>query len=142
MHTTQKRWLSGKESTYSKKVSKTVIFKQVWTNWRVVNIKTWNTRGNCGQIAFDKFEEIYVKRYNTAYPLKSQRKRRKNERVNPKPCILPWLEDAIARKQNALYHEFVKTPSLDNKAKYNKLSIFCKKHVFIWKVLKLYTEII
>ena len=38
---------------------------------------------------FDKFCDIYTNHYNTAYPLKSQYTRRKNERVDPKPWILP-----------------------------------------------------
>ena len=84
------------------------------------------------QTTFDKFDEIYTKHYNTAYPLSSIRIRRKNERQNPKPWILPWLEDACARKQKA-YYEFVKTPSPENKAKYDKLQLFCEKHVDIAK---------
>ena len=66
------------------------------------------------QTAYNKFEEIYMKHYNTAFPLKANRTRRENERQNPKPWILPWLEDACARRQNA-YHEFVKRPSSENK---------------------------
>ena len=80
------------------------------------------------QSAYDKFEEIYLKHYDHAYPLKCNRIRRKNERLNPKPWILPWLEDACARRQNA-YHFFVKTPSIENKAKYDKLNQFCEKHI-------------
>ena len=84
------------------------------------------------QTAYNKFEEIYLKHYNDAYPLKSNNVRRKNERANPKPWILPWLEDACARKQKA-YHEFVKTPIPENKAKYDKLNLFCDKHIEIAK---------
>ena len=84
------------------------------------------------QTAYNKFEEIYLKHYNEAYPLKRNRVRRKNERANPKPWILPWLEDACARKQNA-YHEFVKTPTPENKAKYDNLNLFCEKHIEIAK---------
>ena len=80
------------------------------------------------QTQYDKFSEIYMEHYNTAYPLKSQRVRRKNERQDPKPWILPWLEDACARK-NLLFHDFVKTPTPENKAKYDKLDQFCTKHV-------------
>ena len=36
------------------------------------------------------------KNYNMAYPLRNNNHRRKTECVNPKPWILPWLEDAIA----------------------------------------------
>ena len=49
------------------------------------------------QTSHSKFEEIYLKHYETAYPLKSNHIRRKNERKNPKPWILPWLEDACSR---------------------------------------------
>ena len=75
-----------------------------------------------------KFYETYTKHYNTAYPPKSQHKRRNNERKNPKPWILPWLEDACARK-NKLYHSFVKEPTTANKVKYKKMNDFCKKHI-------------
>ena len=84
------------------------------------------------QTAFTKFEDIYLKHYNAAYPPKSQRIRRKNERVNPKPWILPWLETACARKQ-AAYHKFIKTPSPENKAEYDKLNSFCEKHIILAK---------
>ena len=50
------------------------------------------------------------------------------ERKNSKPWILPWLEDACARK-NKLYHNFVKNPSSENKTKYDKLKKFCKIHI-------------
>ena len=84
------------------------------------------------QTSYDKFEEIYLKHYDTAYPLKTNHIRRKNERQNPKPWILPWLEDACSRK-NKLFHAYVKEPSPENKAKYDKLKEFCKKHVDIAK---------
>ena len=84
------------------------------------------------QSAYSKFDETYMKHYNKAYPLKSDHVRRKNERKNPKPWILPWLEDACARKNN-LYHEFVNRPTPENKAKYEKLNEFCAKHVDIAK---------
>ena len=77
------------------------------------------------QDSYDKLEEIYMKHYNTAYPLKSSRVLRNHERKNPKPWILPWLEDACARK-NKFYYDFVKNPSPENKAKYIQLDKFCK----------------
>ena len=77
---------------------------------------------------FSKFLGTYNEHYYTAYPLKSKSIRRRNERKNSKPWILPWLEDACARK-NKLYHEFVKNPSPQNKTKYNKLKKFCKIHI-------------
>ena len=79
------------------------------------------------QEQYDKFSEIYAKHYDTAYPLITKRVSRKNERVNPKPWILPWLEDACARK-NESYHKFVKFPTSENKAAYEKLKGFCEKH--------------
>ena len=85
------------------------------------------------QESYDKLNEIYMSHYDTAYPLKSNRIRRNHERKDPKPWILPWLEDACARK-NKLYHEFVKKPSPENKTKYNKLNEFCKKHINIAKI--------
>ena len=84
------------------------------------------------QDQYNKFTKIYMAHYNTAYPIKSQRKRRKNERQSPKPWILPWLEDACARKK-LLYHEFVLEPTVKNKTKYEKMEKFCKKHVNIAK---------
>ena len=39
------------------------------------------------------FLEIYTKHYNDAFPLTKDRVRRKRERVDPKPWILPWLEE-------------------------------------------------
>ena len=74
-----------------------------------------------------------MKHYNAAYPLKSSRVLRNPERKDPKPWILPWLEDACARK-NKIYFEFVKNPSSENKAKYVKLDKFCKKHINIAKI--------
>ena len=86
---------------------------------------------------YNKFHGIYMKHYDFAYPMKKKKVgRRKNERKNSKPWILPWLEDAIARKQN-LYHEyikeFVKNPSTADKTAYNKLEKFCCKHVDLAK---------
>ena len=74
-----------------------------------------------------------MRHYNTAYPLKSNRIRRNHERKDPKPWILPWLEDACSHK-NKLYHVFVKKPSLENKARYTKMKDFCNKHVKIAKI--------
>ena len=58
--------------------------------------------------------------------------RRKHERAQPKPWILPWLEDAINRKQN-LYHDFVEVNTTANKVKYDKMKKFTEKHVKICK---------
>ena len=96
----------------------------------LINAEKWeDVPENTGaQTTFNKFDEIYTNHYNTAYPLNSKRIRRQNERVNPKPWILPWLEDACSRK-NRLYHEYVKKPTPENKFKYDKLNTFCKKHI-------------
>ena len=83
-------------------------------------------------VQYEMFTEIYVKHYNTAYPTIKNKVRRKNERKNSKPWILPWLEDAIKRKQKS-YHDFVKNNSAANKATYNKLNKFCRKHVNLAK---------
>ena len=76
---------------------------------------------------YNKFCEIYTKNYETAYPLKRNRIRRKNERKNPKPWILPWLEDACSRKQD-LYHKSVQFPTKENIQAYKKMDKFCEKH--------------
>ena len=101
---------------------------------QLIDDEIWEDIGDelDAQESYNKFEEIYLKHYDSAYPLKSTYKRRKNERENPKPWILPWLEDACARK-NRLYHVFVKNPTPENKSKYKKLNEFCKKHIGIAK---------
>lgn len=80
------------------------------------------------QSQYDKFTEIYTKHYNSAYPLKTEHTRRKNERKKPRPWILPWLEDACSRK-NMLYHTYVKEPTIANKTIYLKMKEFCEKHI-------------
>ena len=70
----------------------------------------------------------YNRIYTTVYPTKRQFQRRQNERVNPKPWILPWLEEAIERK-NYAYHDYVKEPVDRNQLKYDRLKKFCTKHV-------------
>ena len=71
---------------------------------------------------YNKFTQIYMRHYNNAYPIKSQRERRNNERVNPKPWILPWLEDACARK-NLLYHAYINEPTTANKTMTRTISL-------------------
>ena len=90
-------------------------------NWEIPN-------GLDAGAQYEHFLEIYIKHYNTAYPLVTKRERRKNERLLPKKWILPWLEDATARK-NRLYHDFVKNPTAVNKAKYSKMKKFTDKHI-------------
>ena len=100
----------------------------------LINSETWEEINDDmdAQAQYDKFNEIYTRNYNTAYPLKTEKVRRKNERKNSKPWILPWLEDACARKKN-LYHEFILVPTVENKAKYDKMNEFCAKHVDLAK---------
>ena len=88
------------------------------------------------QNRYDKFMEIYMRHYEVAFP--KSRPKRKNERKIPKPWILPWLEDACARKNN-LYIEFIKKPTEVDKARYDKLDKFCRKHVDLAKQ-KYYTS--
>ena len=90
---------------------------------QLIDTETWDeiTDDMNAQESYDKLNEIYMSHYDTAYPLKSNRIRRNHERKDPKPWILPWLEDTCARK-NKLYHEFVTKPSPENKTKYNKLN--------------------
>ena len=68
---------------------------------QLIDNESWDeiTEDLDSQTSYSKFEEIYLKHYNTAYELKSNHTRRKNERHNPKPWILPWLEDACSRKK-------------------------------------------
>jgi hypothetical protein len=58
--------------------------------------------------------------------------RRANEREDPKPWILPWLESACARKNEKLFLK-VTVPTIENKVKYKKLDRFCRKHVDLAK---------
>ena len=77
---------------------------------------------------YNKFSEIYTELYDQAYPLKNKGPRRKNERRDPKPWILPWLEDACARRQNLLYLK-VKYPTTINISAHYKYDKFCNKHI-------------
>ena len=79
------------------------------------------------ELKYNKFADIYTKHYNTAYPDKLRKKRR-NERKDPKPWILPWLEDACNRK-NKLYRKFISEPTIANKTKYTKMKKFTEKHI-------------
>ena len=83
------------------------------------------------QKKYDKFIVKYTTLYETAFPKKSAPKR-KRQRKNPKPWILPWLEEACERK-NRLYHTYVKNPSIENKTKYAKMKKFVLKHIRLAK---------
>ena len=100
---------------------------------QLISDENWDIPdGLDAQGQYDHLMDIYVKHYNTAYPLITKRERRKNERLLPKKWILPWLEDASARK-NRLYHAYVKNPTVENKTKYNKMRKFINKHTKIAK---------
>ena len=76
----------------------------------LITDETWDIPEQLdAQSQYDLFVETYTKHYNTAYPLNTKRIRRKKERLNPKPWILPWLEEACDRK-NALYFDWIKKP--------------------------------
>ena len=79
---------------------------------------------------YKNFIDTYNKHYNDAFKLTSTR--RKNQRKDPKPWIMPWLEDACERKNKA-YHEKIANPSPENTSKYNKLKAFTDKHVNLGK---------
>ena len=76
---------------------------------------------------YDEFCKIYTAHYDNSFPLKINRILRKNERQNPKPWILPWLEDACARK-NDLHFTSVNSPTVANVSAYKKMNKFCEKH--------------
>lgn len=83
------------------------------------------------QVKYDKFIKIYTEHYNKAFP-SSNNARRKNQRKNPKPWILPWLEVACDRK-NRLYYKYIDDPTPQNKAKYDKMKRFVAKHIKLAK---------
>ena len=80
---------------------------------------------------------VYYYLTDTAFPPKSSSNRKKKRAV-PKPWILPWLEEACARKNDA-YFTHVKSPTTPNLVKYNKLKKFVNKHIKKAK-LKYYTS--
>ena len=83
------------------------------------------------QLKYDKFIKIYTSHYETAFPKKATA-RRKKQRQNPKPWILPWVEEACDRKNN-LYSQFIKEPTTPNKIKYEKMKKFISKHIKLSK---------
>ncbi len=82
------------------------------------------------QLKYSKFIKIYADLYSAAFPKTTAR--RKGQRKNPKPWILPWLEKACDRK-NLLYFVFVKEPSAENKTTYEKMKSFVEKHIKLAK---------
>ena len=99
----------------------------------LIDTETWEIpEGLNAEQQYEKFQEIYMEHYNTAFPLKSERVRRKKERLTPKQWILPWLEEACDRK-NKLYFLFVKEPTVENNITYKKMKAFVDKHISIAK---------
>ena len=49
---------------------------------------------------YNEFCKIYTTHYNSSFPLKQNRTCTKNVHKNPKPWILPWLEDACRHKND------------------------------------------
>ena len=101
---------------------------------RKIESETWSEvhREINANDQYDKFSEIYSKHYDQAYPEMKSGPKRKNERRDPKPWILPWLEDACARRQR-LYHDKIKFSSATNIAAYKKIDKFCNKHINLAK---------
>ena len=101
---------------------------------RKIESETWSEvhREINANDQYDKFSEIYSKHYDQAYPEMKSGPKRKNERRDPKPWILPWLEDACARRQR-LYHDKIKVSSATNIAAYKKIDKFCNKHINLAK---------
>ena len=94
----------------------------------LVQCEQWDAlEGLNAEAKYEKFYQTYMSHYEAAYPLNTERKRRKFERLNPKPWITPWLEDAIHRK-NLLYIDYSKNQSIQNKATYDSMKKFCEKH--------------
>ena len=86
------------------------------------------TSENCADEQYNKFIKIYGQHYDEAYPVKTNHVRRKFERQDPKPFMLPWLEIACARK-NKLFHAKIVDPTKENYKAYKKHKTFCDKHV-------------
>ena len=82
------------------------------------------------QLKYDKFISEYTEMYNSAFPKTNAR--RKHQRTNPKPWILPWLEEACHRK-NLAYFKFVHEPTTENETNYENLKAFANKHTKIAK---------
>ncbi len=99
----------------------------------LIDAETWEIPGNLdAENQYNNFLGIYNGHYNTAYPLATERVRRKNERLKPKPWMLPWLENACARK-NDLFESYVQGPTPEKKATYDKMKKFTEKHTKLAK---------
>ena len=96
--------------------------------------ETWNDVKNENEPneKYNKFHATYNKHYDTTFPEGDTNKNRKNQRREPKKWILPWLEDACARRDK-LYEKFIREPTIQNKTKYSKMKIFCRRHIRLAK---------
>ena len=105
---------------------------------KLIGDETWGAvdEVSSAEEKYKNFEHIYTKHYDKSFESKTIR--RKNQRKNPKPWILPWLEDACCRKNKA-YYEKITNPSSENNDKYVKLKKFTEKHVKLAKK-KFYSE--
>ena len=83
------------------------------------------------QLKYDIFTAKYTKHYDTAFTIQNPTPRKK-QRANPKPWILPWLEEACDRK-NRLYAAYIAEPTERNKAIYSKMNKFVKKQIKLAK---------
>ena len=83
------------------------------------------------QLKYDNFVTKYTTHYDTAFSANGP-VRRKKQRNSSKPWILPWLEEACDRK-NKLYATYINEPTARNKAIYNKMNKFVKKHIKLAK---------
>ena len=100
----------------------------------LIENETWESVGNDldANEQYNALSKLYMKHYENAYPLKRNKVRRKFERANAKPWILPWLEAACNRKK-LLFFEKVTNPSQKNCDAYEKMKKFCEKHVTLAK---------
>ena len=95
----------------------------------LINNETWGIKGDLNaNEQYESFMDKYISHYDEAFQLKSNRPKRKNERVEPKQWILPWLEDACNRK-NKLFLDWINDPTDQNDRLYKKMKLFCNKHI-------------
>ena len=79
---------------------------------------------------YNMFLQIYKQCYDTAFP--EQTKTHNKRKLTGKPWIMSWLQDACDRK-NALYANFIKKPTMENKNTYTKHKKWVEKMVYIAK---------
>ena len=95
----------------------------------LIHNETWELDENLNaNDQYDSLMKIYERHYDEAFQLKKSRQKRKKERIEPKPWILPWLENACDRK-NRLYKDWVSHPTDKNYQSYKKMKLFCNKRI-------------